>query len=356
MNNKKIFDEVIANSFGFTPSINLDELTEGIINKVTFPIVKSYFDLLRKNNQITKVRPETYFQFINEHSFNAIAFEVENNEFVGLTYGLVLKIYDLVGSLFSNKNFFPEIGKVENENKTIDEIKAQLLYSYSQDNLKWMGSIPNDEVRQQYTIEMSSSVSIFALLHELAHLVKGHLNYPDNKQSHIEFGNLTDSSRLIRLLEYEADSGAIHIMYKLLNHGHHFFSAEKFEDRVFKMWLTINVFIRLLDLEYIEQEINDEFIINQSHPLPSFRLAFLKYEMTLVIGNKSDLIENFMIMDEYINNVLDSIWNDLGFLKCGSFSLSKDFIIRYVQSDIEMLDTYQEKIKKINESRNWNKN
>lgn len=102
---------------------------------------------------------------------NAYASISNNNYYrIGINIGSIHYIYKLVLYLFSKKEFMRAIGNSNSENKKNCLIQG---YSYEQ--------IPSCSVRLKYAGDVTILSMIVFFYHELAHILRGHLEYISSK-------------------------------------------------------------------------------------------------------------------------------------------------------------------------------
>ena len=107
-----------------------------------------------------------YIGYVENLDINAVAFEREGQDFVGLYAGAVVHIYRHFGALLCNCTFVPSIGSPDAEAHD----PRSLNYADGEQSM-----VPNDPQRRSYARLLSRLACDFLLNHEFGHLINGHL-------------------------------------------------------------------------------------------------------------------------------------------------------------------------------------
>lgn len=216
---------------------DIDLLPES--DRAYFYMIKAYMqeniDRIRTNPEgIISNMPYVHFDFINNPVLNATAFAFEGKEFIGFNYGLVLMVLELFNRILANPGVFPNIG-----NKDLEIILDKLptltadfdVIGDEYDERKFSPYVyPVDESRKEFANYLANFGLLFLLLHEIAHLRFGHIEYINKEKGFsflMEFDQ--DIAQKIdpltnKLLEWNADCWAIEMgtntacMYAKMGH------------------------------------------------------------------------------------------------------------------------------------------
>lgn len=119
--------------------------------------------------------PDIYFGFIPNNDINAVSFEKEGRYFIGVFTGIVVTFRCLFCRMLSDRRLFQRIGNIELESDSLqplcrkaDEIINSNLYP---------PSMPKCPYRATYAEWLLGDVFRFLMVHEIAHILDGHVNY-----------------------------------------------------------------------------------------------------------------------------------------------------------------------------------
>jgi hypothetical protein len=146
--------------------------------------------------------PEVHFDFISNQEINARAFQAEGRYFIGVYSGLVSGLSMMFFTMLSDRRFFPNVGNIELES--------------SENQCGFSAVMPRCPTRVEYAYRLLQWAYRFLILHELAHIFDGHVDYVKAKYGIACLpelgwtGNTEYESELITLqtLEAIADSQA----------------------------------------------------------------------------------------------------------------------------------------------------
>lgn len=143
---------------------------------------------------------------------NACAFRIKGLQFLVFNIGLLLLIRDTFHSLFSTKEFLPEVGNAQNENLSLEQFS--LNYYKSRLKGEYFQSIPLDEKRKICAEKMTELALHFIFSHEATHIAFCHSDF---LQTQYKLNEYEENPTIIvsldeqfdrRCLELAADTGA----------------------------------------------------------------------------------------------------------------------------------------------------
>jgi hypothetical protein len=146
-----------------------------------------------------------HFDYVENTAINAVAFEADGHEFVGVWVGAMASIYSFFGCMLANRNLLPDIGVVS----------AEIEFEPKVDDAEWLLRIPKDPARKAYAHLLSTIAVEFLFQHELGHLMNGHvrlLNKLKGINYVVEFEARPSqvlSNLDLQMLEMDADSFAV---------------------------------------------------------------------------------------------------------------------------------------------------
>ncbi len=146
-----------------------------------------------------------HFDYVENTAMNAVAFEADGHEFVGIWVGALATIYSFFGCLLANRRLVPTIG----------DMSAEVEFESDGGDDAWLVRVPKDPARRSYAHLLSAIAVEFLFQHEIAHLMNGHVRLI-NRRSEIRFlvefdehSSQSLSSLDRQTLEMDADSFAV---------------------------------------------------------------------------------------------------------------------------------------------------
>jgi hypothetical protein len=157
-----------------------------------------------RTQYVPKMGP-VHFDYIENLEMNALAFESNDHDFVGVYIGAIVTIYAFFGFLLSYPRFLMSIGNPlaegELNSTTLDPNQPMRL--------------PKDAARRSYAHLLSTLAIDFLFAHELGHLMNGHVKLM-KKRTGIPFLTEFDSTQrsrdenlVLQTFEMDADSFAV---------------------------------------------------------------------------------------------------------------------------------------------------
>lgn len=255
--------------------------------------------------------PDIHLDFIdNDKSFNAVAFKREKSYFIGINTETVNRLHIFFKYIMSFPEVLSSIGNSKNEiaPKNIDLNNFNRIIE------------PKDKFRMDYSEQLLNSALQFLILHELGHIINGHVDLIE-EWSGIPFisemadtAEKSDISKLdFQTLEFDADSFAtniglqiIFIQYKtkeqLQEHVQPFFKS--LEDAIFLWSFSTYAIFRFLDTNKYDFNGLDNYL----HPYPGIR-------QHSVLDNIYSILEDSEYLQEFDLNKSDYNLKHRGFLK-----------------------------------------
>jgi hypothetical protein len=173
-----------------------------------------------------------------ESQLNAKAIPFPDGTYgISLSYGAVVILTDLFTRMLSYRDVFSEIGSSTKElhnkptlNDFVDDVKSLIDFDKfgEEDKFNWI--IPQDETRQQFSKFLFIKAIDFLILHELYHILNGHLDFlnegrPQTVLAEDYYQKNTDKTLLLtkKTLEMDADCCACcSIVHKTFSDSHSF--------------------------------------------------------------------------------------------------------------------------------------
>ncbi len=146
-----------------------------------------------------------HFDYIENWDVNALAFESDNHDFVGVYVGAIVTIYGFFGSLLAYPRFLMSIGNplAEEEWKS-DIVDPQQLFRQ-----------PKDLARRSFAHLIATIAIVFLFAHEIGHLMNGHVKLLGTKKGMpllAEFDptqKTREENLTLQRLEMDADAFAV---------------------------------------------------------------------------------------------------------------------------------------------------
>ena len=213
-----------------------------------------------------------YFDYVNNGDFNALATSHKGSYFFGIFGGAIPKLYDVFVRLMSAPTVLPEVGDPSKENFNNVITSGHLECE------------PKDQNRLEHSVYFFETAIHFLLFHELAHIMRGHIEYLKKKNGnhllletdHSCFKGITYSE--MQALECDADRLAtygslIPIENILLNVEKLRLKQTPYDSTfgLFHMWsFSISILFRTIN------HFSKNMASIEAHPHPSLREEFCK--------------------------------------------------------------------------------
>jgi hypothetical protein len=151
-----------------------------------------------RSHHVPTMHP-VHFCYIENLKMNAFAFKVADDGFIGVYSGTVLTVQSFFGALLSHPSFLRSIGNPDAE-------------------VEWTGfkmtPQPKDPARNAYAHLLSTLAVDFLFMHEIAHLMNGHVEFDRNRRQTSVFWEFaeaqgsTEDNLTSQTLEMDADADA----------------------------------------------------------------------------------------------------------------------------------------------------
>ncbi|WP_421830236.1 hypothetical protein [Larkinella sp.] len=123
--------------------------------------------------------PSPNVYFVDGTDVNAFAFKEDEEYFIGINEGTVLLLMKLFYRMLSHRDILPQIGDLSKE---VSPPKSPDIDINEATQKKREESIfPVDSTRSQFAVALTYFAFRFILMHEYAHILKGHVDYLENK-------------------------------------------------------------------------------------------------------------------------------------------------------------------------------
>lgn len=205
------FDQIFRSKGG---RLYFDSLEDGLR-----PYYTQYLEVFRALSESSPNARNIYVDFIDNDEFNAIASGRGRDEFVGIFLGTVLRTQIYINAFMSDPDVFTDIGILRTETRipaTVEMIRSGIVgFDAKSNRAPAPAQRPKDETRIVVANHMNMIACMFILIHELAHLTRGHLLYLRDELQMTDLNELPavpiseHESHVRRLLEVDADRCAI---------------------------------------------------------------------------------------------------------------------------------------------------
>lgn len=187
-----------------------------------------YFDKLANDHLKTVLRiesrkpmPTIKLNWLEDSSYKAwVKKEKEGEYSININYGTLFILIDLFMRLLSHPNVLRHIGDASKEIESDEYLDYHMtdlepiIRQFVNLNKEVPEVHPKDKTRSDAAKFFVSICFEFILLHEVAHIIMGHLDYLENKQvTDVSFSEVIKCERITKLerhtLEWDADSFAV---------------------------------------------------------------------------------------------------------------------------------------------------
>ena len=269
---------------------------------------------------------DIYFDYVNSPSLNARVGIMEDLAIVAIYKGAVLLAKDMFQRMLANPRAVTFIG-----NAAVESSASQFSEGISNDidelhearriaGRPERPPVPNDVVRQQFSIAVTQIAFDFLVQHELAHIFSGHLGYLEHTQGikAILESSPTSSSPAENIerqaIEFGADNTAAGVTITSISqwsgpipdHWSQFFSTP--EQRVFIWCFAVGALFRLWGLK-----VDLSLLTTSNYPPTAMRMtaAFNTAELSIKEFNP-DLSDRFHRIAEHALSELEAAIVEIG--------------------------------------------
>lgn len=240
---------------------------------------------------------------------------LENNFFVGLSYGVLANLFACFMGLLSHPEVLPQIGDSSNTQCGFTRVENGLIdFTYESEVVKSRTPIaegfplwhyPKDEERILYAILLADISYQFILYHEWGHLIGGHLGFLNkalglDELSEMEVESQADANTLgtiqsepiRKVMEFDADFTASVMVSSLAVHlpklKRSFFQAYP-EKLLSKVDIRDTIFFSIMSLFHLFQEVRAKRGVRDHKLYPSlyYRFCTLIYGIGLHVEDDS---------------------------------------------------------------------
>jgi len=136
-----------------------------------------YFSLNKDSDEYLRMLYDNlHCDLLNNLDVNAFAFKSDKFYFIGINAGSLLVIQQAFFTLLSHPAVLQDIGNIANETPKFDSIPFGFpLTNKKLENISDIS--PKDTVRWHYCLFLTSCAMRFLMLHELGHILYGHIDY-----------------------------------------------------------------------------------------------------------------------------------------------------------------------------------
>lgn len=219
----------------------------------------------------------TYFDYLDNGSFNALAWSSDSYDFVSLFSGSVFHLYRLFYCFMSDPKVLPSIGDATHE--TLD--KRVLAAISGREPTSYAFQHPVDDTRFQAAQNLALVSLLLILNHEMGHIANCHPHYMQQHFGHGIYEELPISSRpekqnrLSRAFEWEADEYSGVVTYLVMHQIRSLFVG--IEELPTDYVLSAAAFMLFL---YIHRQTGGPFNVESpTHPAPQHRWLRMTHEI-----------------------------------------------------------------------------
>jgi hypothetical protein len=217
---KDVFENRNADKGGLLDIDNSFGETLFLYHKLYERITK-FLEVFSDSKECKKVLNGLYYDFVYNPSPNAFCRKIGAEYFIGLNGGLIELIHHIVFALCSEPTFLPDIGDPQVEVSVGGEFyergfetKKQIASANDSLILYVPHRIPKSTSRKLLACFISELALEYVFLHELGHLMIGHLEKASDKEGNAFISELSSSDEILKrkekqFFEYEADGFAI---------------------------------------------------------------------------------------------------------------------------------------------------
>lgn len=277
-NEQKIFNEAMSEIGGIYIPLGRFEL-DPVLNAM-LDVVKQHLEV---TNALNKHLPKVNVFYANNMNINACAFKAENQYFISINVGTVIRLKEIFDKIVNNKKIADEVFEKNN----VLYNSATLLYF----------------------------AMIFLIAHEHSHIRFGHCDLINHlwSNSEVNFLNEATSNCLVKdgifrqTLEYDADCCAIAnvINRQIMSKDYHNRKFEDFSKAIGLCSLSCYILFKIFDngehSNYENYKLDE--LSKSTHPRPGIRIDY-------IMGNIATLLLKYYDNKE-VNKIIDKVFENI---------------------------------------------
>jgi hypothetical protein len=234
--------------------------------------------------------PPVHFDYVDSSETNAVAFVEPGQDFIGVNYGAISKLYTTFATILDVPDCFPGLGGVSTGSN--EKMRCLIVDAKFGDTRPETGFSVDNSVTDKltYVCALASIAVDFLVAHELAHLRFGHVDYFRKKTGmgfYLEVGGRSGVSGLtLQTLEMDADAfGVKRSLGAVLMQGGYRFADKvllgmSLEDSIWFWCVGVYTLFKIFD------EVEPKYInlADLSHPPPRMRQIMNTDTMHRLVG------------------------------------------------------------------------
>ncbi len=337
------FNTVVMQYGGRLNRENIHVFTKSGLNE----LLDYYYWLIRSAQYAPEPYNPTgklYVDFVDSPRCNAIAFEKDNREFIGIFLGAVARIYHIFYLFMSSPKVLIEIGEAFEE--SVDKKRIIELHTKDPDG-SWQALRPKNESRFRVAQHLAWNAMAFLFGHEIAHICRAHLKYLETEidsTEYLEYPFTAISPQVatqLQQLELDADTAAGEvnmILWRQHIQGGTFPLLSEISP--IKTWgISLALLFRILDFE--EKRVRPHY--HQTHPIPAVRFMQIVYEGTSEFGENLEANHAQSLGEAF--RIVDAWWKESGLATYSFRSFDED-----IEKTIDELDSLRSGSKELHSS------
>ncbi|MBC7488453.1 MAG: hypothetical protein H7282_17070 [Cytophagaceae bacterium] len=250
--------------------------------------------------------PPINFDFVLNDSLNACVKKVNGEYYIGINIGAYFLLKDMFQKMLSSNKVLLNVGNplIETGDKNLLTALNNRPIEFDIANIEMI--VPKDPVRTSYGSLYMTFCLNFLVLHECAHIIRGHLDYHIKSNHNSDWNEFEDlnpqtnleSCSLYQTLEMDADSFATNWAFieaeSIIEHN---LPPIKNDTSVFENWnsFVFNWFFSIYSLLRMQgfNELNVSKCKSYTHPPATIRMALIAGNIISILEkkNKNDSID-----------------------------------------------------------------
>jgi len=238
--------------------------------------------------QLHELDQNAFFCILHESKLNALSNSLEGESVIGITVGAPLLLSDLFLGLLSHPAFVPDIGASTDECAPFDQYNLPTIGGrYGLASVRLPRFIPISQTRRGYAALLTDLALDFLFLHEMGHLVAGHIPYLQMlRGSHsaitafdYPIAEPPDDALTDHAIEFDADWFAMKLLIPLCLRDEILLASFKGmgEASRFRFRSLILAIILCILVGGRDSPTVDECLSERQHPHPYWRILLLEY-------------------------------------------------------------------------------
>jgi hypothetical protein len=323
LSNKYLFNDYMLQHGGRLEREDIDqEWIKGLLFDQPYDDFCDFLSEIENSTLLLRLSNNLFADYIFNSSANARAKKLSTNYFIGVNFGFVDTISLLINTLLSHPSFLKEwFDPSDEDNSRLKNLEIEEFRLEDREMGKEKGAYLFDgyisplSAERRYIATIITQICIqFAFLHELGHVVGGHLDLKKGLKSFDE--NLKNEFNI--LFEFDADLIAVQIMLygilpskteRIVFPDKHNYNSQQLKMIEPYLCILLSISVTLVLILFSQRRPKkNELIFGKTHPNPLERLANIENYLLSHLNYQHWLVNKLFIRNWF--SVSTAVYND----------------------------------------------